>query len=89
MTVNEYMYSCGTNCSTCSLPFQDKTEIKPNFTDFENPCTPYCYFDQVRLHDAKDMTTVQGGPGCKDAVSPDEGNIYLIELAVSSVTRLC
>ena len=45
--VNDYMYSCGSNCSTCSSEFQDESQVKPNFTDHENPCTGYCYFNQV------------------------------------------
>jgi len=72
--VNDFMYSCGSNCSTCSSEFQDESQVKPNFTDHENPCTGYCYFNQVRFDDAEKLTTVTGGPDCKDAVDPKEGS---------------
>ena len=45
--VDQYIYACGTNCSTCSMAFQEDYEIQPIFTDNPNPCNPYCQYNQV------------------------------------------
>jgi len=72
--VDQYIYGCGTNCSTCSMEFQEEYEVIPIFTDEMNPCVPYCQYNQVRFNGSEEFTTVDGSLDCLGAVNPNQGS---------------